>query len=86
MIGIRDTMRVAAEIAQHLQRAAERRFGIDDPAPQMQSPEQLRKLFRTSKQGRRPVAEQFALFRSRFNPAMNLPRNTFRSTGIGRKK
>ena len=62
MIGNGDTMRVTAEITQHLQWAAERCFGINDPAPQMQPPEQFRKLLRISKQGRGSAAAQFAAF------------------------
>src|ERR1700691_4459494 len=62
MIGNGNTMRVAAEIAQHLQRAAERRFGINHPELQMQSPEQLRKLFRIGKQGGGSAAAQCTAF------------------------
>lgn len=53
-------MRIAAEIPQHLHRAAERSFGANHPAPQMQSPEQLRKLFRIGKDGRWSAAAELA--------------------------
>jgi len=55
-----NAMGVAAEIPQHLHRSAERSFGIDHPAPQMQAPEQLGKLFRIGEDGGRPVAAEVA--------------------------
>lgn len=56
----RDTVRVAAEIAEYLHRAAERRFRINHPAPHVQGPEQLCKLFRIGKDGGRTAAAEFA--------------------------
>jgi hypothetical protein len=41
-----NAMGIAAEIPQHLHRSAERGFGVDHPAPQMQAQEQFGKLFR----------------------------------------
>src|SRR5690348_9541302 len=55
-----DAMGIAAEIPQHLHWAAERSFGIDHPAPQIQAPEQLCKLFRIGEDGSRSVAAELA--------------------------
>jgi len=55
-----DTMCVAAQISEHLNGPAERSFGVNHPAPQMETPEQLGKLFRIGKQGRRSAAAEFA--------------------------
>lgn len=60
MIRNGDAMGIAAEIPQHLQRPAERGFGVNHPAPEMESPEQLRKLFWIGKEGRRAAAAEFA--------------------------
>lgn len=46
MIGDRDTVRVAAEVVQHLGRAAERRLAVDDPlglAADLEQPFELRR-------------------------------------------
>ena len=60
MVGDGDAMRVAAQIPQYLQRVGQRGFGINHPASQMESAEQLRKLFRIGKDGCRSVATQFS--------------------------
>ena len=52
VVGDGNAVRIAAEIAQHLHRSAERGFGVNHPTPQMQLPDQLRKLFRVGKEGR----------------------------------
>jgi hypothetical protein len=52
----------------------------------MQSPEELRKPFRIGKDGCRSAATEFSVLAQPLQPATNLPRNTFRSTGIGKKK
>src|SRR4029078_4989221 len=72
-----DAMRIAAEIPQHLQRSAERGFGVNHPAPQMQSPEQLRKLFRIGKEGRRAAAGELAALTPPFQSCNELAAKAF---------
>lgn len=54
MIGDRDTVGVAAKIAQHLQRATEGRLGVDYPVLAAQTAHQLGKLFGLAEDGCRP--------------------------------
>src|SRR4051812_21922789 len=60
VIGNRDAMRIAAEIAQHLHGSAKGGFGVNHPAPQMEAAEQFGKLFGSGKQMRRAGAAELA--------------------------
>ena len=52
MIGDRDTVGVAAKVAQHLQRATESRFGVDYPVLAAQTSHQFGELFGFAEHGR----------------------------------
>lgn len=82
-----NAMGVAAEISQHLHRSAERSFGIDHPAPQMQASEQLGKLFWISEDGGRSVAAEFAALTQPLQSGDELAAEDFsQHTGMGKKK
>jgi hypothetical protein len=53
-----NTMGISAEIPKDLRWSAERGLGVNHPAPQMQPPEQFRKLFRIGEYGGRSAAAE----------------------------
>lgn len=60
VIGDGDSMRISAEVAEHLHGAAESRFGINYPVLPVQSPQELMKLLRIRQGGSRSrTAESF---------------------------
>jgi hypothetical protein len=86
MVGDGDAVGIAAEILQDVLGSAEGWFGVDDPifAEERTQPgsEELGMGERCEFSGQ----VQLTAFEGNFRPATNLPRNTRRSTAMGRKK
>ena len=86
MVGNGDTVSVATEILEHILGAAEGWLGIDHPVFAKQRSQPGGEEFGLREQRQIPGKVQLAKLKGGLETVDELPRNTCRSTGMGRKK